>query len=89
MIPIDFQVSRSKVNLFLICWGRGALVFHKHLYFVTKVFIFFTAMKNCTSEEFRCTNGKCIPSVWRCDHDDDCGDNSDEMCGTYRGQRSQ
>ena len=24
--------SRSKVNLFLICWGRGALVFHKHLY---------------------------------------------------------
>ena len=38
MTPIDIQVSRSKVSVegqvFFICWGRGALVFYKHLCFV-------------------------------------------------------
>ncbi|XP_063217852.1 sortilin-related receptor-like [Bacillus rossius redtenbacheri] len=32
----------------------------------------------CSSEQFRCTNGLCIPVSWRCDDDDDCGDSSDE-----------
>lgn len=36
--------------------------------------------KNCTSQEFQCQNGKCIPQKWKCDHDDDCGDKSDEIC---------
>ena len=33
MIPIDFQVSRSKVKVKGHVWEGGALVFHKHLYF--------------------------------------------------------
>ncbi|XP_040834455.1 low-density lipoprotein receptor-related protein 8 isoform X2 [Ochotona curzoniae] len=32
----------------------------------------------CPEDQFRCRNGRCIPSVWRCDEDDDCSDNSDE-----------
>ncbi|XP_045440578.1 low-density lipoprotein receptor-related protein 8 isoform X7 [Pipistrellus kuhlii] len=32
----------------------------------------------CEEDQFRCRNGRCIPSVWRCDEDDDCADNSDE-----------
>ena len=32
----------------------------------------------CALNDFRCQNGKCVPAVWVCDTDDDCGDNSDE-----------
>ncbi|XP_077997838.1 low-density lipoprotein receptor-related protein 2-like [Glandiceps talaboti] len=32
----------------------------------------------CTSEQFTCSNKKCIPIRWACDIDNDCGDNSDE-----------
>uniref|UniRef100_A0A6J0V5X8 Low-density lipoprotein receptor-related protein 3 isoform X1 n=3 Tax=Pogona vitticeps TaxID=103695 RepID=A0A6J0V5X8_9SAUR len=33
---------------------------------------------NCQSDEFHCLNGKCIPSTWKCNSMDECGDNSDE-----------
>lgn len=33
----------------------------------------------CRPTEFKCSNSQCIPSHWRCDHDNDCGDNSDEQ----------
>lgn len=32
----------------------------------------------CSSNEFRCGNGNCIPKHWFCDHEKDCSDNSDE-----------
>ncbi|KAM8792188.1 low-density lipoprotein receptor-related protein 8 isoform 9-T9 [Rhynchonycteris naso] len=35
-------------------------------------------VKVCEEDQFRCQNERCIPSVWRCDEDDDCSDNSDE-----------
>ena len=34
--------------------------------------------KTCDPSKFACDNGKCIPEAWKCDYDDDCGDNSDE-----------
>lgn len=30
--------------------------------------------KECQSNHFKCDNDKCIPNVWVCDGDNDCGD---------------
>uniref|UniRef100_A0AAY4CL48 Sortilin-related receptor n=1 Tax=Denticeps clupeoides TaxID=299321 RepID=A0AAY4CL48_9TELE len=32
----------------------------------------------CLPNQYRCSNGKCISSIWMCDSDNDCGDMSDE-----------
>uniref|UniRef100_A0AAY5EZH7 EGF-like domain-containing protein n=1 Tax=Electrophorus electricus TaxID=8005 RepID=A0AAY5EZH7_ELEEL len=37
-----------------------------------------TYEKTCGPHEFRCANNNCIPDHWRCDSQNDCGDNSDE-----------
>ncbi|XP_013879264.1 SCO-spondin isoform X2 [Austrofundulus limnaeus] len=34
----------------------------------------------CLETEVVCTSGRCIPSQWVCDNEDDCGDGSDEIC---------
>ncbi|KAK1335726.1 hypothetical protein QTO34_003519, partial [Cnephaeus nilssonii] len=36
--------------------------------------------RECEEDEFPCQNGYCIRSLWHCDGDNDCGDNSDEQC---------
>ncbi|XP_018596987.1 low-density lipoprotein receptor-related protein 12 [Scleropages formosus] len=33
---------------------------------------------SCDSDQFHCSNGKCIPESWKCNTMDECGDNSDE-----------
>ena len=33
---------------------------------------------NCPWNEFPCSNGKCIPHLFKCDGMDNCGDRSDE-----------
>ena len=38
----------------------------------------FSAVPRCADNQFKCNNKRCIPYVWRCDNDNDCGDNSDE-----------
>lgn len=40
---------------------------------------FFSDNRTCDANtEFSCKNGKCIPKLWMCDFDNDCGDDSDE-----------
>ncbi|KAK1153494.1 sortilin-related receptor [Acipenser oxyrinchus oxyrinchus] len=39
----------------------------------------------CLPNQYRCSNGNCISSIWQCDSDNDCGDMSDELeCPTTR-----
>lgn len=39
----------------------------------------------CDDSSFRCNNKACVPQRFVCDHDDDCGDGSDESveCGKW------
>ncbi|KAJ6662544.1 hypothetical protein lerEdw1_011681 [Lerista edwardsae] len=58
------------------------LLFHLLL---IKLHIAKGAAKECEENQFQCRNERCIPSVWKCDEDDDCSDNSDEAdCREYR-----
>ena len=44
--------------------------------------LFDGANVGCTSTQYQCNNGKCISPTLRCDHNNDCGDLSDEFgCG--------
>ena len=48
------------------------------------IFLYLSDNRTCDpNTEFSCKNGKCIPKLWMCDYDNDCGDDSDEpayMC---------
>ena len=38
----------------------------------------------CSTSQFTCNNGNCVPLTWKCDNYDDCRDNSDEFgCGKF------
>ena len=60
-----------------LCWRRGQGVPD---YSTVKCP---TPMAECEEGQFQCNNGRCINKHWECDHDDDCGDGSDEgkHCG--------
>ncbi|XP_020811863.1 low-density lipoprotein receptor-related protein 8 isoform X9 [Drosophila serrata] len=54
----------------------------------TSLFIRRGMESTCTTEQFRCGNGKCIPQRWVCDRESDCADGSDEMPSRCRDRCS-
>ncbi|CAG2177571.1 unnamed protein product, partial [Oppiella nova] len=50
--------------------GRGF-----HLSYITGA----AKSAKCKSDEYHCRNQKCIPSKWKCNRRDECGDGSDEL----------
>ena len=57
-----------------------------HVYIMNLAFLIpYPGSGYCYFDEFACDNGECIPESWICDHDNDCGDYSDEEdCGTCK-----
>lgn len=65
----------------------------EHLFFQIQVFdwwvlslmniFYFAVYHTCHENEFRCKNGRCVFKSWQCDHEDDCGDGTDEMNCEY------
>ena len=49
------------------------------------IVVCFPAYQTCKSNQFTCSNGRCIPLTWVCDHDADCPENDDEPdnCSEY------
>uniref|UniRef100_A0A8B9LU25 Low-density lipoprotein receptor-related protein 2 n=1 Tax=Astyanax mexicanus TaxID=7994 RepID=A0A8B9LU25_ASTMX len=47
-------------------------------------FISLSAFHTCEPTVFTCGNGRCVPYHYRCDHYNDCGDNSDEEGCVFR-----
>lgn len=43
-----------------------------------------SAFHTCQPTAFTCANGRCAPYSYRCDHYNDCGDNSDEVGCLFR-----
>lgn len=41
--------------------------------------VMFSLAQHCNTGLFPCHNGMCVPQRYVCDHDDDCGDRSDEL----------
>ena len=54
---------------------------YKKLYFVSNLAKNFHAklsLASCTEDQFRCNDGRCIISSYKCDSENDCVDGSDE-----------
>lgn len=55
---------------------------YKTLYFVSNVVTNFHAKLSlalsCTKDQFRCNDGRCVISSYKCDSENDCIDGSDE-----------
>ncbi|ENN83472.1 hypothetical protein YQE_00170, partial [Dendroctonus ponderosae] len=47
--------------------------------------LFKGSQRNCTVDQFQCSNGLCVPKTWICDNDNDCRDFSDELNCTKVG----
>ncbi|KAG7275698.1 hypothetical protein CRUP_011325 [Coryphaenoides rupestris] len=43
------------------------------------LFLCCSVAQRCSTGQFACGNGECVPQRYVCDHDDDCGDRSDEQ----------
>jgi hypothetical protein len=47
----------------------------------------FSEYGDCSSDQFKCANGKCVNSTMACDRNNDCGDASDEIgCAKHNGK---
>ncbi|XP_031442672.1 low-density lipoprotein receptor-related protein 3 [Clupea harengus] len=70
---------------FISSRGRVSLLFHSHTNssgqaqgFRLSYIRGHLGQSSCQADEFLCGNGKCVPRSWRCNAQDECGDQTDE-----------
>jgi hypothetical protein len=71
------RTAVMKISKCVVGCSLSYLVYMSSWVYLVSAFIA-SLYRDCSESEFRCSNHKCIPGRWRCDHDDDCGDGSDE-----------
>lgn len=77
----DYKSSSIRANILQTPKVKeGKIGTHLTLFFMMA---FLAPNNTCDDSTFTCHNGVCIPKQFVCDHDDDCGDGSDESlhCG--------
>ncbi|KAF7629927.1 hypothetical protein Mgra_00009058 [Meloidogyne graminicola] len=79
--PLRFRCSHSKLclNILQLCNGFNDCGEHDHSDEHLSMCSSFSEYGDCSTDEFKCTNGKCINASLACDRKDDCGDATDEI----------
>ncbi|XP_022692321.1 low-density lipoprotein receptor-related protein 2-like isoform X2 [Varroa jacobsoni] len=79
-LTMDYNISRCARHL----WLAAFVLLLAHTPLTPSVEIEEPKMgrsNGCAADHFRCTDGKCIPQRWVCDHQQDCDDGIDEHQG--------
>ncbi|CAI4230259.1 unnamed protein product [Auanema sp. JU1783] len=87
--PLRFRCAHSRLclNILQLCNGFNDCgpndYSDEHLSMCSS----FSEYGDCTIDQFKCANGKCVNGTLACDHNDDCGDASDEIgCAKKNGK---
>lgn len=90
--PLRFRCAHSRLclNILQLCNGFNDCgpsdLSDEHLSMCSS----FSEYGDCSTEQFKCANGRCVNASLACDRNDDCGDASDEIgCAKKSGVRCE